>query len=84
MEPIEGGVTMFFAFVNNTMVIGDEADTKKSWSGNISDSQVKIKVRVLGINKAKYKLVIDLPGTADDQSLTLSLEGGYHEAEILL
>ncbi len=84
LEPIAGGLTMFYAFINGTKLIQAEATKKRLWRGNIPTSQVKIKVRVIGIGNAQYKLGIDLPKTADDQILNLNLEGGYHEIEIIL
>lgn len=84
LEPIAGGITLFYAFVNGERVIQDDGSKKRVWEGQIPDSQVKVKVRVIGIDAAQYNLGIDLPGTANDQSITFSLEGGYHEIEILL
>ena len=75
---------MFYAFINGIMVIQSDGTKKRTWSGKIPDSQVRIKIRVVGINDASFKLGIDLPGTADDQSLTLKLHGGYYETEIIL
>ena len=84
LEPFAGGITMFYAFVNGNRVLADEGNKKRSWAGNIPDSQVKIKIRVVGIGNAQYKLGIDLPGTANDQNLSLNLQGGYHETEITI
>ncbi|MBR9775048.1 MAG: hypothetical protein GYB55_08560 [Cytophagales bacterium] len=84
LEAVSGGLTMFYAFINGIMVIQSDGTKKRTWSGKIPDSQVRIKIRVVGINDASFKLGIDLPGTADDQSLTLKLHGGYYETEIIL
>jgi len=84
LEPVAGGITLFYAFVNGEKVIQEEGNKKRVWKDKIPNSQAIIKVRVVGVGRAKYKLGIDLPGTANDQSLTFSLEGGYHETEILL
>jgi hypothetical protein len=84
LEPVSGGITLFYAFINGVKVIQADGTKKRSWSGKIPDAQVRIKVRVVGIDNASFKLGIDLPGTADDQSLTLKLQNGYHEAEITL
>lgn len=84
LEAIEGAVTLFFAFVNGVMVIADQADKPRSWEGKILTTPVKLQLRVTGIDNAKFKLTIDLPGVADDQSLTLQLKGGYYETEITL
>lgn len=84
LEPVAGGITMFYAFVNGSKVIQAEGGTKRSWSGKVSDAQIKVKIRVVGIGKAEFRVGIDLPGTADDQSLTFKLEGGYYETEFTL
>ena len=84
LKPIAGGITLFYAFINGIKVIQHDGSKERKWEGKIPDMQVRIKVRVVGIGNAKYKLSIDLPGTANDQSLNLQLEGGYHEIEILL
>lgn len=84
LEPISGGLTMFYAFINGAKVIQSDGTKKRTWSGKIPDAQVRIKIRVVGIDNASFKLGIDLPGNADDQSLILKLQGGYYETEITL
>jgi hypothetical protein len=84
LEPVSGGLTLFYAFVNGVKVIQSDGTKKRSWTGKIPDAQVRIKIRVVGIDDASFKLGIDLPGTAEDQSLTFKLQGGYYETEISL
>lgn len=84
LEPVGGGLTFFYAFINGVKVIQSDGTKKRSWTGKIPDAQVRIKIRVVGIDDASFKLGIDLPGTADDQSLTFKLQGGYYETEITL
>ncbi|GGC02533.1 hypothetical protein [Dyadobacter sediminis] len=84
LEPVSGGITLFYAFINGVKVIQSDGTDKKTWAGKIPDAQVRIKVRVIGIDNASFTIGLDLPGTADDQSLTLKLQGGYYETEILL
>ena len=84
LEPISGGLTMFYAFINGVKVIQADGTKKRKWTGKIPDSQVRIKIRVVGIADASFQLGIDLPGTADDQKLTLKLQDGYYETEITL
>lgn len=84
LEPVSGSITLFYAFVNGQRVIAEEGDETRTWSGEIPNSQVGIKTRVVGVGNASYKLTIDLPGTANDQSLEFTLTGGYHETEILI
>lgn len=84
LEPVSGSVTLFYAFINRIKVIQADGTKKRTWSGKIPDTQVNIKITVVGINDATFKLGIDLPGTADDQSLTLKLQGGLNETEITL
>lgn len=84
LEPISGGITLFYAFINGIKVIQSDGTKKRKWSGKIPDAQVKIKIRVVGIDNASFKLGIDLPGTVNDQNLTLNLKGGYYETELTL
>lgn len=84
LEPVSGGLTFFLAFINGIKVIDSDAAKKRIWSGEIPSSQIKIKIRVVGIGNAIFKIGIDLPGTAEDQSLSLNLNGGYYETEIIL
>jgi len=84
LEPISGSLTMFYAFINGIKVIQADGTKKREWTGKIPDAQVRTKVRVVGIDNASFKIGFDLPGTADDQSLTLKLQGGYYETEIML
>jgi len=82
LETVTGTINMFYAFLNGKRIIAADGTKKRSWTGEIESEQVKLKVRVSGINDAKYMATIDLPGTANDQSLTFQLTGGYHEFEI--
>ena len=84
LEPAGGAINLFYAFVNGKRIITDEGTKKREWKGIIKGEEVKLKVRVTGIGNAKYKVTIDLPGTADDQKLTFELEGGYHEFELYI
>jgi hypothetical protein len=84
LEPVSGGLTLFYAFINGVKVIQSDGTRKRTWAGKIPDAQVRIKIRVVGIDDASFKIGIDLPGTADDQNLTLKLQGGYYETEITL
>ncbi|WP_395063208.1 hypothetical protein [Flavobacterium sp.] len=84
LETNSGSITLFYAFINGVKVIQSDGTSKRTWTGLIPDAQIRVKIRVVGINDATFKLGIDLPGTADDQSLTLKLQGGYYETEITL
>lgn len=84
LEPISGGLTYFFAFVGGIKVIQSEANKKRVWSGEIPLTQIIIKIRVVGIGSAVFKMGIDLPGTAEDQNLSFNLTQGYYETEIIL
>ena len=75
LETNSGSITLFYAFINGVKVIQSDGTSKRTWTGLIPDAQIRVKIRVVGI---------DLPGTADDQSLTLKLQGGYYETEITL
>lgn len=84
LEPVSGGLTLFYAFINGLKVIQSDGTKKRVWTGKIPDSQVRIKIRVVGIGDASFKIGIDLPGTVDDQNLTFKLQEGYYETEITL
>jgi hypothetical protein len=78
-----GQIHRFYAFLDGKRVIAADGDTAVTYTGEAPD-KVTLKVRVWGIGDAQYTLAIDLPGTSNDQSLTLSLTEGYHELELTL
>jgi hypothetical protein len=84
LEPVSGSITMFYAFVDQIKVIQSDGTKKRMWNGEIAEAQVKVKIRVLGIGEAEFKLGIDLPGNVNDQSLVCKLSGGYYETSITL
>jgi hypothetical protein len=83
LEAVEGAITRFYVFVNAKRIIAADGTEKPQWSGDVPD-QISLKIRVTGIDDAKYKLAIDLPGNLHDQTLILQLQGGYHEMEITI
>ena len=82
LAPEAGAINMFYAFLNGNRIIADEGTETRSWEGEIDTAEVRIKVRVMGIDDAQYTATFNLPGTAEDQSLTFILTGGYHEFEL--
>ena len=82
MAPVDGTIERFYAFVDCKKRISHDGDQERSWTGSIDDDDTRIKIRVFGIGNARYRLTIDLPGTADDQRLDLKLSGGYSELEL--
>ena len=84
LAPVQGTIERFYAFVECKKRIAGDGDAERSWSGEIGDDESTIKVRVFGVGSAQYKLTLDLPGTAEDQSLTLSLDHGYGELELTI
>jgi HSP20 family molecular chaperone IbpA len=82
MAPVDGTLERFYAFVDSKKRICHDGDSERSWTGSIDDADTRIKVRVFGIGNARYRLTIDLPGTANDQTLELRLDGGYGELEL--
>jgi hypothetical protein len=83
LKRIAGAVNEFHAWVNGRKVItSSDPDEEPEWTGDVPDDQVRVKVKVYGIGSARYELGIDLPGTANDQSLQLGLDGGYHETTL--
>lgn len=84
MLTVSGAVNRFYAFLDGDRVIAADGTATPEYSQDVSQSPVRLKVRVFGIDDAEYLLAIDLPGTAADQELTLSLFEGYHELELTL
>lgn len=82
MAPVDGTIERFYAFVDCKKRISHDGDQERSWTGTIDDADTRIKLRVFGIGNARYRVTIDLPGTANDQSLELRLDGGYGELEL--
>lgn len=84
LEPSQGTIERFYAFVECKKVIAADATAVRKWTGDVADDETKIKIRVFGMGTAKYKLTIDLPGTVDDQTLELALSTGYGELELTI
>jgi hypothetical protein len=84
METVSGTVERFYAFVDCAKRIVADGTEKPSWTGDVPDHEVKIKLRVFGIGTATYKFSLDLPGTAEDQNLELKLDRGYGELELTI
>jgi len=82
LAPVDGTIERFYAFVDCKKRISHDGDQERSWSGPVDDDDTRIKLRVFGIGNARYRLMIDLPGTAHDQVLELRLDGGYGELEL--
>lgn len=83
LEATAGTVERFYAWVDGEKRIANDATRKRSWTGMVGDF-ARVKVRVFGMGRARYKLSVDLPGTAEDQMLELGLDRGYSEAELVL
>ena len=82
LQPLSGTVERFYAFVDCKKRTAADGVETVSWTGEVADDEVVLKIRVFGMGKAKYRVSIDLPGTADDQSLDLWLDQGYGELEM--
>ncbi len=82
MAPLDGTIERFYAFVDCKKRIAHDGDKERSWSGTVDDADTRVKLRVFGIGSARYRVTIDLPGTANDQALELQLDGGYGELEL--
>lgn len=81
LKPKAGGLLKFYAFLNGHLVIVADGDGGK-YEDDVPVAELRLKVRVFGMADAQYTLGIDLPGTANDQSLTFQLTKGYHELEL--
>jgi len=82
IERSSGTVNRILAWLNDYPVVAENG-SKGSWKGTVP-GVVRLETVVYGQGSAKYKLTIDLPGTAEDQSLECSLTNGYHNAEYKL
>lgn len=82
MAPVDGTIERFYAFVDCKKRISHDGNQERSWTGAIDDADTRIKLRVFGIGNARYRVTIDLPGTAHDQTLELRLDAGYGELEL--
>ena len=81
LTPKTGGFVKFLAFLNGHLVLAEDGGGGK-FEDDVPLSKLELEVRVFGVGNAAYELGIDLPGTADDQTLTLQLTKGYNEIEL--
>lgn len=83
IEGTTGTFNIFHAWLNGYSVIQTNG-TKGTWEGTIPSKETKVTLEVVayGTGTSSYTVKIDLPGTADDQNLTFSLRGGYHEFKL--
>lgn len=80
IKRVGGTLNRVLAWVNGyPVVVTDGQDG--SWTGKIPAGKVELETAVWGAGKARYVLTIDLPGTAEDQTIELTLTGGYHDAK---
>jgi hypothetical protein len=84
LETVSGTVERFYVFVDGIKRIVADGTERASWSGDVPDDSVCLRIRVFGVGAAKYRFGIDLPGTADDQRIELLLDRGYGELELSL
>lgn len=82
LEALSGTVERFYAFVDHKKRIIADGVGPAVWSGDVDDEEVSLRVRVFAVGRAKYRLRVDLPGTADDQLLELWTDRGYGELEM--
>jgi hypothetical protein len=83
LSAVAGNIDRLFAWIDGKLVI-NVAKRTGEWEGVVSPSDTRIQIMVVGIGAAQYKVDLDLPGTANDQSIQYSLKGGFHEAEFVL
>jgi hypothetical protein len=84
LMPKTGGFVKFLAFLNGHLVIAEDGGGG-GFDDDVPTSELRLKVRAFGVGAGEYELSIDLPGTTNDQSLTLQLSPqGYHELELLI
>lgn len=80
IEPVAGTLNQLIVWLNGTPVIRTNGKAGE-WNGTLGD-RVTLEVAAWGQGSAKYRLTIDLPGTADDQKLEFTLTAGYHDAQL--
>jgi len=82
LRAISGTIERFYAFVDGKKRIVADGLGDATWSGDVDDDEIVVRVRVFGVGRAKYRLSLDLPGVADDQNLELWTDQGYGEMEL--
>lgn len=82
LRALSGTIERFYAFVDCKKRIVADGVGEAVWSGEVTDDEVTLKVRVFGVGRAKYRMSVDLPGVADDQNLELWTDQGYGEVEL--
>lgn len=82
LRALSGTIERFYAFVDCKKRIVADGIGDATWSGEVTDDEVTLRVRVFAVGRAKYRLGVDLPGTADDQSIELWTDQGYGEVEL--
>jgi hypothetical protein len=82
LRALSGTIERFYAFVDCKKRIVADGIGDATWSGEVTDDEVNVRVRVFAVGRAKYRLGIDLPGTADDQNIELWTDQGYGEVEL--
>lgn len=58
LGPVTGSITMFYAFVNGMKVIQSDGTKKRTQTGKISNAQMKVKIKVTGIDDASFRLSV--------------------------
>lgn len=82
LRALSGTVERFYAFVDCKKRIVADGLGEARWSGDVDDDEIKLRVRVFAVGRAKYRMSVDLPGVADDQNLELWTDDGYGEVEL--
>ena len=85
LEP-SAGINFVYAFVNGKRVIAAQSAKKQEWEDEIKDDEIRVKVRMAGIDKPKYtgSIALSQDEMVQKTSFDFQLEGGYHDFELRL
>lgn len=87
VDATQGTLTETDVFIkengNYKRVIASPSNSS-SWTGNIGEGVVEVKFRVWGIGNSKFKITLDLPGTAKDLNVECSLNQGYYAPKFII
>ena len=79
-----GSINRFIVSVDGKIVISAEGSKGGTWKGSVGDAHVSIKARVMGVDDADYDFTLSLADSIDEQTVTFSLSGGFHEFELIV
>jgi hypothetical protein len=73
VEPKSGQIHDITVLVADRAVIQKDGTRKRTWSADIPDRPVKVKVYLVGVTGSRAEVTVDLPGTEHDFSVVYTL-----------